>query len=312
MPVFAPQRPAFLFMKITSSTVKEFKEWLKVMEFSPYTISTYVKVANILLLEKRIREINCYEFFQKFKEKMIKENKPPSTIKLYGMAVKKFLLFLFERYHCRIIELTHIKYKNQKQKPVSYLTLEEIEMIRNAKTGSPLWAEKRTKAMFEFILYTGCRASEVSNVKLNDIDIRTGELSILGKGNKERKVYTRGSEEIINDYLKSRLKNSEYLFSNKYGNKMRYKQVHKHLVALGKAAEIQKVLAPHLIRRTCITYMVMTGTDPKTVQMYAGHDSIETTFRHYVGVDEERMRKAHQDLEEIIKMKNRELIMVRP
>lgn len=162
----------------------------------------------------------------------------------------------------------------------------------------PEWLEVRTKAIFEFLLFTGCRAVETLGVKLKDINDK--ELFILGKGNKERKVFISGAEKAMNQWLQTRPRNSDYLFSNQFGGRMHYPQIYKYLVLLGKEAAIQKILSPHLMRRTCCTYMIWSGADPKVVQIYMGHDSMDTVFKYYVGVNEERMRNAHAMLQGVL------------
>ena len=76
------------------------------------------------------------------------------------------------------------------------------------------------------LLCTGCRVNELVNIKINDIDIKSQEVKVLGKGNKERIVYL-GSYAIdsLNDYLSIRSnlqknKDCEYLFLNHLGNKL--------------------------------------------------------------------------------------------
>ena len=79
-----------------------------------------------------------------------------------------------------MLKINSIKEKYVTKKPFSDI---ELAKIRDALE------DNREKALVEFLLSTGCRVSEVAGLKVGNIDFRTGECVVLGKGNKERTVY---------------------------------------------------------------------------------------------------------------------------
>ena len=96
---------------------------------------------------------------------------------------------------------------------------------------------RRDRAILEFFLSTGCRVGEVGEVKIKDVDFVRKTLLVIGKGNKERRVYfTERCKRAIINYLNEREEkgiHSEYLFcstkapSNKKINTKPYKKITK-------------------------------------------------------------------------------------
>lgn len=73
-----------------------------------------------------------------------------------------------------------IKYQKKERTSLSYAETEILK--RHCKN-------IRDSAIISFLLATGCRISEVTNLNKNDVDLVNGECIVLGKGNKERTVF---------------------------------------------------------------------------------------------------------------------------
>ena len=100
-----------------------------------------------------------------------------------------------------------VKEPKREKKP---LNEEQVEMLRDCMLS------RRDRAILEFFLSTGCRVAEVGNVKVSDLDMTHKTLLVIGKGNKERRVYfTERCKRSILNYLREREEQgiiSEYLF----------------------------------------------------------------------------------------------------
>ena len=134
-------------------------------------------------------------------------------------------------------------------------------------------------------LATGCRISEICNLKLSDIDFTTYAIRIIGKGNKLRTVYT--SEKALlhlQRYLNERKELSEYVFTTN-------RKPHKQLTPAGIQAMLKNIekkasvenIHPHRFRATFCTRMIDRGVSLHVVQKLMGHSSIDTTMRYYRG-----------------------------
>ena len=97
-----------------------------------------------------------------------------------------------------------IKYNKKERGSLSEY---EVELMRNGcKT-------KRDIAMFEVMFSTGCRVSELTKIKIDDIDFDRGELTVFGKGEKYRTCYLNSKANIsVRNYLSERDDDCKYLF----------------------------------------------------------------------------------------------------
>ena len=161
----------------------------------------------------------------------------------------------------------------------------------------------RNRLILELLLATGMRVSEISNLKLNDINFEEGEIKVLGKGNKERIVYFGAySKDALNNYInKSRNvllnnKQSDYLFINHNGGKLTDRGIRLIIDNIVKKACIKSKVSPHTFRHTFASLMLNEGCDIKSVQELLGHASLSTTGIYTHLTNEEVRReylKAH-------------------
>jgi integrase/recombinase XerD len=160
----------------------------------------------------------------------------------------------------------------------------------------------RDRALLEMLYATGCRVSEISNLKLSDVFLAERFCRCLGKGNKQRLVHL-GSAAIaaVGEYLKTlrpRLAGAdkragEWLFVSRTGKRLRreaiWELVKKYALVSGVSTEI----SPHTMRHSFATHLLAGGADLRQVQEMLGHASIATT-QIYTHVDQSRLKKVHR------------------
>lgn len=202
------------------------------------------------------------------------KNIKPVTINNKMSKIKDFFQWLQDEEYiisnpCKKIK--DIKDTKLERQP---LTDEQVEIIREGLK------DIRDKAVVEFFLATGCRCSEVANVKVKDIDWNNKTLFVIGKGNKERRVYfTDKCKIVLSKYLSSRAGNSEYLFCSSrfpYG-KLTNRGLEIIVKKIGIKTNIGVHLHPHLFRHTFATRALNQGMPIEMVQLLLGHSKIETT-----------------------------------
>ena len=143
--------------------------------------------------------------------------------------------------------------------------------------------EQRNRLILELLYATGIRVGEAINIKISDINRYDNTIKILGKGNKERMViYGAICEDILNIYLndgrvKLNKNNSEYLFLNKYGNRLSDRYIRDIINAIVRKCHIDYHISPHTLRHTFATDMVKAGADLVSVKELMGHSSLNTT-----------------------------------
>ena len=144
--------------------------------------------------------------------------------------------------------------------------------------------EYRNRLILEMLFATGLRVSELSNIKIKDIDFSEREIKIMGKGSKERFVfYNKECAIVLDSYLKecrSKLlnsKDSEYLFINHLGDKLTDRGIRLIIDKIVKKSCIKSKVSPHTFRHTFATMLLNEGCNIKSVQELLGHSSLGTT-----------------------------------
>ena len=160
---------------------------------------------------------------------------------------------------------------------------------------------QRDKALLELLYATGCRASEVSSLRLTDMHLAESFCTCRGKGNKERVVpLGRRAIEAVSQWLKGprplfaaavSLMPAGVLLSSR-GNRLSrmriWEIVRMHADKVGLPSDI----GPHTLRHSFATHLVAGGVDLRHVQEMLGHASIATTQR-YTHVDASRLKSVH-------------------
>ena len=164
--------------------------------------------------------------------------------------------------------LKQIKYRKEIKKPFSATELEKIRMACESK---------RDLALVSFLYSTGCRVSEVARLNMSDVDFEMKEITVLGKGDKERTVYlTDVAVMHLRAYLIERKDFSEALFTGKGTGRLGKSGIEAILRRIGKKADVQNV-HPHRFRRTLATNLLDRGMNIQDVAEILGHADLKTT-----------------------------------
>lgn len=140
----------------------------------------------------------------------------------------------------------------------------------------------RDLAMIDLLSSTGMRVGELVKLNREDVDFDNRECVVLGKGDKERKVYFDARTKIhLQKYLDEREDENEALFVSllKPFNRLQISGVEIRLRKIGSELNIPKV-HPHKFRRTLATMAIDKGMPIEQVQSLLGHQSIDTTLRY--------------------------------
>ena len=152
----------------------------------------------------------------------------------------------------------------------------------------------RDLAIIDMLASTGMRVGELVKLNRDDIDFENRECVVLGKGNKQRKVYFDARTKIhLQNYLKSREDNNDALFVSlqKPFNRLLISGVEIRLRELGKKLDLSKV-HPHKFRRTLATMAIDKGMPIEQVQQLLGHQSVDTTLQSAM-VNQNNVKLSH-------------------
>ena len=215
-------------------------------------------------------------------------------------AIKSFLNYLVENEGLEVNPAASIRSPRIPEKEPVYLTDEEsICLLTTIAREAKPRVRERDMATVVLFLHTGLRVSELTNLKLTNVDLDRGQIKITRKGNKEQYLHLNGETVRASvNYLAKRpeARNGRFFVGTKGGNLSRtyvYGVVRKYLELAG----INKgKRGPHLLRHTFCTRLHQKGVDPFTIKDLAGHKSLNTTMR-YVKIENKEQAEAIDRLE---------------
>jgi integrase/recombinase XerD len=156
------------------------------------------------------------------------------------------------------------------------------------------------QAMMELAYASGLRISELKNLRLEQLQLQSGFLRVIGKGNKERVVpLGRKAVEALQRYLEigrpklvSR-KTPANVFITRRGTPFARVTLWKRIKERAALAGIARNVTPHMLRHSFATHLLDHGADLRVIQEMLGHANISTTevYTHVAG---SRLREVHQ------------------
>ena len=153
----------------------------------------------------------------------------------------------------------------------------------------------RDLAMIDLLNSTGMRVGELVKLNIDDVNFNERECIVLGKGDKERKVYFDAKAKIhLQRYINIRNDDNKALFVSllKPHKRLQISGVEIRMRQLGRKLNINKV-HPHKFRRTLATRAIDKGMPIEQVQQLLGHQKIDTTMQ-YAMVNQINVKMSHR------------------
>lgn len=272
--------------------LKSFIAYLSVEKnFSNYTVSAYksdlvsffIWTNNISPEKVTYNQIREYlHFIQKF-------NYKKTTVARKIASLRTFFKYL---YKSQFIEINPAENISAPKKPKSlpkFLTDDEMnKILDNIEIDTP--AGLRNKAILELLSATGMRVSELSNLNFEDLNLDENEITVFGKGAKERIVLvSERAKKYLLQYIDvarplivknapvQELTESSPVFINKTGYRLQSKTIRVVINDLVDKIQLPKHVTPHVFRHSFATRMLEHGADLRVVQELLGHASISNT-----------------------------------
>ncbi|MFP3979402.1 site-specific tyrosine recombinase XerD [Marinobacter sp. KMM 10035] len=179
------------------------------------------------------------------------------------------------------------------------LTEGEVDaLLAEPDPGLPI--EQRDKAMLEILYGCGLRVSELTSLRVDQVNLRQGVVRVTGKGDKERLVPL--GEEAI-DWLVLYMKEGrpellkgracDALFPGNRAAPMTRQTFWHRVRHYATRTGIRKHLSPHTLRHAFATHLLNHGADLRVVQMLLGHSDLSTT-QIYTHVARQRLQTLHK------------------
>jgi len=279
-------------IEIKTSNAKLFKLYVSCLRLegkSENTIAQYLRTNKNFNYFINKSFLNVDSFDVRMYLSMLKNrgcsNRTLDTQKAYIAAFFKWLVK--ERYieFNPVDSINKIKFSEKERVPFNDV---EIDMMRRAITN------KKHRAMFEMLLHTGARISELCNFDLKDIDLENKVAYIInGKGGKNRKVYfNQLTAKYLKEYFETRKDNNPAAFVSKQGKRMNPNGTRAVLKSLSDRCGVENV-HPHRFRRTLATTLAERGMPLNEIMIILGHTNLNTT-KVYIATSDRRVSNSYE------------------
>ncbi|KHD23652.1 tyrosine recombinase XerC [Vibrio caribbeanicus] len=169
----------------------------------------------------------------------------------------------------------------RKKRPLpKNLDVDEVGQLLEVNEDDPL--SIRDRAMMEMMYGAGLRLAELVSINVKDVSFFSGEIRVVGKGDKERKVPFSGmAAEWVGKWMKVRgtlAKSDEpALFVSKLGVRISHRNVQKRMAEWGQKQAVASHISPHKLRHSFATHVLESSNNLRAVQELLGHENISTT-----------------------------------
>jgi type 1 fimbriae regulatory protein FimB len=164
-----------------------------------------------------------------------------------------------------------------KDKERNFITVEELELLVKAcaKTRYPL----RNQAIIQTMFWHGLRVSELCQLKMSDLDLKTGRLIVKRLKSSLPATHPVRPEVLrtLKRYVKNRDSKLRTLFINERGDQFHRSSINDTLKALSKKADLPFSVNPHMLRHGCGYALANMGHDTRLIQDFLGHKNIQHT-----------------------------------
>jgi site-specific recombinase XerD len=225
------------------------------------------------------------------------------TQNYYIIALRNFLKYLAKRDIATLVA-EKIEVGKNPTHSIDFLEPGEVERILDSASGSDL-KSLRDRAVLELLFSAGLRVSELTNLNKDQINLKSREFSVRGKGGKIRVVFISDTaKKAIEDYLAKRADIDQALFvrvaskggkilSKKDNLRITPRSIQRIVKYYAAKAGIVKEVHPHTLRHSFATDLLINGADIRSVQAMLGHSSITTT-QIYTHITNQQLREVHQ------------------
>jgi len=217
------------------------------------------------------------------------------TQSYYVIALRNFLKYLSKR-DIKALAPEKIELPKTPAREIEVLEYGDLERLLAAPKGESLRA-LRDRAILEMFFSTGLRLAELCSLPRR-IDLKRGEVTVRGKGDKLRIVFISDSARTaIEKYLAKRGDAEDALFvsidrAGKVIGRVTPRAVQRLVAQRAKEAGIAKPIHAHLLRHSFATDLLVNGADIRSVQALLGHSNISTT-QIYTHLTNKELREIH-------------------
>ena len=215
-----------------------------------------------------------------------------NTQNYHLIALRTFLKYLALRGET-VLSPSSIELAKLSARELNLISPEELERLLKAPDQATIIG-RRDRAIFELLFSTGLRISELCNLDREEVNLKSDEFSVRGKGGKVRVVFlSLEAKTALKMCLEKRKDMAEPLFVNQQEKRLTPRSIERFIKHYAIKAGIMKPVTPHTLRHSFATDLLRNGADLRAVQLLLGHANISTT-QVYTHITDRELRSVHQ------------------
>lgn len=239
--------------------------------------------------------------FRQYLVQCARDGLSKATVRLHFAALRTFYRFLMVRFGLKNNPLKGVQLPKMGRRLPVVLNASQIEELLTAplrvpkQKQAPTWMPLRDAAILEMFYSTGLRLSELAGLNVEDVDVYSESVRVVGKGRKERMVPVgEPALEAIQHYRHAAGVHYGALFLGKTRARIGVASIWSMLKRCLQHTSIPLNVSPHKLRHSFATHLLDAGADLRSVQALLGHASLSTT-QIYTHVTVDRLRKAYNE-----------------
>lgn len=225
------------------------------------------------------------------------------TQNYHVIALRNFLKYIAKR-DIKTLSAEKVELGKTEDRQIDFLEMEEVQRLFDAAGGADP-KSLRDRAILELLFSSGLRVSELVNLNRDQVNLKTGEFSVRGKGGKVRVVFISDrAKSALERYMEKRMDIDSALFARiglkqiegkKQSSNLRItpRTVQRIVKYYALKAGIVKDVHPHTLRHSFATDLIQNGADIRSVQEMLGHSSVTTT-QIYTHVTNRQLKEVHK------------------
>ncbi|MDH5432937.1 MAG: tyrosine recombinase XerC [Gammaproteobacteria bacterium] len=289
---------------LTSPVESFLKQLVEQKNYSQLTQSNYQRQLAKLLHYVHENSIEKWSYLKtqdvrQFIAKCHRQGLSAKSLALLLSSIRSFFVFLIENNMAKINPAKGIKSPKAGKRLPKTIEIEQLFLLLDEiDEGEDIGI--RDKAIAELFYSSGLRLAELVRLDCPDIDFKSRQIRVLGKGNKSRIVPV-GQKALtaIKNWLEIRHVwlngyNTEALFISEQKARLSPRTIQHRMSYWGKKAGINGRIHPHRFRHSCASHLLESSGDLRAVQELLGHSNISTT-QIYTHLDFQKLASVYDE-----------------
>jgi len=268
---------------------------------SDHTISNYERDLMRLKLFCASQEITDWtqienKHIRQCVAKMHRQSLSGKTIQRFLSATRSYFRYLVRERLAKVNPATDVVSPKSAKRLPKTLSVDQVGRLLDGETDTNDPLALRDQAMFELLYSSGLRLSELTGLELNNLDLASAQIRVLGKGQKVRYLPV-GKHAVLalKNWLKARGglagQGEQAVFVSRRGTGMGVRAVELRLKQWAMQKGLGVDVFPHMLRHSFASHLLESSGDLRAVQELLGHADIATTqiythldFQHLASV----------------------------